>query len=133
MTWATYRDQSQTASAIADVAHLLVKEPGLLSTDYIDRLPQHTRRAVERALDRLRHFDFARSEKQRIARTNVCIWTPTESLREAVANNRPIKLKRQTAAAPTEVFADEQPWKPGPWIHPIRARALGITTTRGGR
>lgn len=91
---------------------------GCRTGDYA-KLVQGDHKTVHRTLQKLRAYGYVRSESVLRESRVVALWWLTEEGQALLDRGDLITLAHR-----------DQPddhWEPKPWVHPIRARVLGLT------
>jgi DNA-binding IclR family transcriptional regulator len=110
MTTATTALTHRLAVAVAE-------SPGCRTSDYV-RLTRGERKTVQRTLQKLRAYGYLRSESVSNTAQTIVTWWITEGGQAALDSGAPITLANRDGP--------DEHWESRPWIHPIRARALGL-------
>lgn len=100
------------------LALAIAELPGCRTSDYA-RVTRGERKTVQRTLQKMRAYNYLRSESVIKESRVVALWWLTEEGQALLDSGSPITLAHRDQP-------DDQ-WHPQPWIHPIRARALGLT------
>ena len=122
MSWRACEGGSKP-HGVTVVVQALVEAPGLLTRDYCDRCAPVTPTCVKKTLHALRDRGYAQSHhvagKGGKGMRKAVVWQPTIALRRLVQRGEIPAIGRERPAP------DDDGWQPRPWVHPIRARALG--------
>jgi len=107
------------APVLHEVAQALCATPGFLSRDYA-RIVRVERATVGRVIQRLRAHGYVRGDKIAGQRGGIVRWYPTPALKKLIAAG-------QLPTLPRDPAPEDDDWTPPAWVHPIRARALGLS------
>lgn len=113
------------ATAVEAVVRAVLAQPGLSTAAYVRVCDGHRASAVKMALHRLHGRGLVRQTPQQGVRgkgqTLAVCWWPTPVLTWQQQRGIPVRAGRGGRV-------DDEEWTPPtPYVHPIRARALGLT------
>jgi hypothetical protein len=129
MSYSTFRDRQRPRKTKTSdaVVHALCTLPHGFTRDYVAALPDHNPRTIKRALFELHASGLLRGHRVigmgGQGGGKAMRWQPTRAL---------IELWERGESVQHTSLLERDNWKPQPWVHPIRAKALGLTPPRKG-